>query len=156
MKTLLLTALLTLGLTAKAGSTGTIIISGTVLPVNDIVITTLADASNLNITAGEVGKLVATVSETSNNLTGYRIKMKSLNGGKLNHTVDSSKNTTYTVSYNGGSYMALSTSDQDVKNVGSLNGLTTQVSQVKVDVTAYPIAPAGTYTDTITVTIQAN
>jgi hypothetical protein len=156
MKTAITMIALLLSTSVFAASTGTLVISGTVAPINDLSITVDAAANNLNITGGEVGKKVATVSETSNSLTGYSISMRSANGSQLKHTVDSSKQTSYTVSYDGGAYTTLSTSDQVVKNSGSLSGLTSDSSEVKVNVVAHPTAPAGVYSDTITISISAN
>jgi len=141
---------------AFAASTGTLIISGTVSAINDISIVATTDATNLNITGGNSGLVVANVSETSNNLNGYSIKLRSLNASKLVHSVDATKFTTYKVSYDGGTMISLTTSDQVVKTSGSLSGLTTDSSAVAVDVVPYSTAPAGTYSDTITISISAN
>jgi hypothetical protein len=156
MKKMLMMILVLATTTAFAASTGTIFLSGTIAPINDLQITPLAAATNLNVISGENNRLVATVTETSNSLNGYKILMRSLNASKLVNTVNSAYKAAYTVSYDGGSPMSLSTSDQEVKNSGSLNGLTTDNSDVKVNVTAYPTGPAGTYSDTITVSIVAN
>lgn len=156
MKKMILTAMVLAAGVAQAASTGTLLIQGTVAAVNDIVITPNSNATALNITAGESNKLVASVAETSNNLAGYKINMKSVNASKLVHGTDATKQTGYTVSYNGGSAITLTTVDQQVKNVSSLSGLTTNNSNVNVNVTALPNAIAGTYSDTITVSIVAN
>jgi len=156
MKSFLLATFLVASSSTFAAATGTLIISGTISPVNDLTITPTVDATNLNIIAGETAKLVASATETSNSLTGYKIRMKSLNSSKLVNTVNATYHTNYTISYNGGSYLTLSNVDQDVKNVSSLSGLTTQNSDIKVNVTAYPTGPAGVYSDTITVSIIAN
>jgi hypothetical protein len=155
MKQLLLAALL-LSNMAQAATTGTLIISGTVAAVNDLSITPSVNAMSLNIISGEVSKQIGLATETSNSLSGYKIRMRSLNGSKLAHTVDNSKNTDYTISYNNGNYVNLSMSDQDVKNVSSLNGLTTQTSDIKINVVPYPNAPSGVYSDTVTISIVAN
>jgi hypothetical protein len=82
--------------------------------------------------------------------------MSSANAGMLKHTVDASKETSYTVRYDDGAAVALSAVPQVVKNVSSLSGLTPDTSNVNVDVTAYPSAIAGTYQDTVTISIVAN
>ena len=140
-----------------AASTGTLLLSGTVAVVNDIVITP-SNNTTLNILSGEVAKNVGSVAETSNNVLGYKIYMYSNNAGELQHTGDNSKKTTYQVSYGGGSYVTppLVGSPVQVKNVSSLSGLTTNNSTVLVNVTAYASAISGTYTDTITFSIVAN
>jgi hypothetical protein len=141
---------------AQAASSGTLLIQGTVSLVNDITITPNASATTLNITGGETNKLVASVSETSNNLNGYKIQMSSSNAGKLVHTTDNTKQTAYTISYGSGSAVSLTNTAQTVKTVSALSGLTTVSSNVSANVTALPTAVAGTYQDTITIAIVAN
>lgn len=158
MKSTLLTlgALLTLGTVANAASSGTLLIQGTVAVVNDIVINANANATTLNITGGETNKLVATVDETSNNLAGYIIQVSSVNASKLVNTTDNTKQTGYTLSYDGGTAVTLTSTAQTVKTVSSLTGLATDTSNVNVNVTALATAAAGTYQDTITIAIVAN
>lgn len=141
---------------AAYGPTGTLTISGVVAVVNELEVTATANATALNITGGETDKLVATVSERSNNLNGYKIKMKSANGGQLVNTANAAVKTAYKLGYNGATKVTLSTGDTDMKTVNSLTGLTTVSSNVNVDVTALATAAAGTYSDTITVSIVAN
>lgn len=148
--------LLTTG-AAEAASTGTLLLQGTVALVNDIVVTPNgANNTTLDIVGGAAGVLVASVAETSNNLTGYKINAKSDNGSELRNSSDATKKTTYTISYDGGSAVTLTTSYQQVKNVTSLAGLTTNNSNVNATVAAYAAAPAGTYSDTVTFQIVAN
>ncbi|MGZ3725608.1 MAG: hypothetical protein ACXWQQ_07395 [Pseudobdellovibrio sp.] len=158
MKNLLLTAMVLLATSSSfAASTGTLDISGTVLPINDIVINpNLGNKDSLNITGGEVDKNVASVDETSNNINGYKIMMSSLNSSKLVNSASAAFSTAYTVSYAGGAATTLTTTPTPVKDSGALAGLTTVTSQLTVSVTAYPTAPAGTYGDTITISIVAN
>jgi hypothetical protein len=155
VKKLIFTAIALVATSAFALDTGTLNISGTVSAVNDISISP-SSYTTLNITGGESNKVVAVASETSNNLLGYKINMKSANASKLLNSSDATKFTTYKVRYNGGSALDLTTSYQTVKTVSSLSGLTTNSSNIAVDVVAYPTAPAGTYSDTITVAIVAN
>ena len=142
---------------AFAASTGTLKVSGTVAVVNDLVVTPNGtNNTTLNITAGESAKNIASVAETSNNGAGYIIQVSSANAGKLVHSTDNTKFTNYTISYGGSSYAAPNANPTTVKTVSSLNGLTTQSSAVSTNVTAYPSAIAGTYSDTITLSIVAN
>lgn len=148
-----------LGTSALAASSGTLILQGTVGVVNDIVVTAAAGNANttLDIVNGETGKLVGTATETSNNLLGYKIRVASATGGELRNTQDATKKTAYKIKYNGATTGVTPTvAGVEVKNVASLSGLTTVTSNIAVDVTAYPTAPAGTYADTLTVSIQAN
>ncbi|WII70784.1 hypothetical protein QJS83_09960 [Bdellovibrio sp. 22V] len=150
-------ATLALGSTAMAASSGTLLLQGTVNSVNDIVVT--ANGTNnttLNILAGETAKNVGSAIETSNNLAGYKIVISSSTGGELRHTVDATKKTTYKIGYDGAASVTPTVAGVMVKNVTSLTGLTTDTSVITADVTAYASAPAGTYEDTLTVSIQAN
>lgn len=148
---------LTLGNTALAASSGTLLLQGTVNVVNDIVVTpNTANNTSLNIVAGETGKNVASVTETSNNLSGYKIKVSSPTGGELRHGTDATKKTTYKIGYAGAATVTPTTAGVYMKTVSSLSGLTTATSAVTVDVTAYAAAPAGTYSDTLTIAIEAN
>jgi len=142
---------------AHAADTATLLLRGIVAVVNNIEVTPNGSSNlNLNITGGESSKLVAAVVETSNNVTGYKINVKSLNQGELRHTVDATRKTTYRLGYNGQTPIALTQNYQQVKSVTSLNGLTAASSPVVVDVQALPNAVAGTYEDTVTFQIVAN
>lgn len=158
MKSLTLVALaLALTTQAQAADTGTLLLQGTVEVINNIVVTPNgSDNTSLNIVAGESSKLVASVQEESNNIAGYKINVKSLNGSELRNLSDATKKTTYTLAYGGASAVTLTTDYQEVKNVTSLTGLTTADSDVNVTVAAYATAPAGTYEDTVTFQIVAN
>ncbi|MBF0360886.1 MAG: fimbrial protein [Oligoflexia bacterium] len=147
---------LTITTSIYAASTGTLNLSGTVAAICNITINAVTEATQLNITGGESARKVASVDEQSNSITGYKIFMSSANGGELRNTSDATKKTTYTVSYNNGTTQAPTTTPVEVKNKSALTGLTTETSDVKVSVVAFPNAPSGTYTDTITLSIQAN
>lgn len=152
-------AMTTLALTstAMAATSGTLLLQGTVLEVLEVVVT--PDGTNnttLNIVGGETGKSVASVVETSNKLNGYKIVLSSPTGGELRHTADATKKTNYKISYDGATSVTPTVAGVTVKNVASLSGLTTDTSAVAADVTAFATAPAGTYQDTLTISIQAN
>lgn len=142
---------------ALAASTGTLLLQGTVGLVNDIVVTANGTNNiNLNITGGETAKSVGSAVETSNNLLGYKIFISSPTGGELRHTVDATKKTTYKISYAGAASVTPTVAGVQVKNVAALLGLTSATSAIAADVTALPTAVAGTYQDTLTVSIVAN
>jgi hypothetical protein len=134
----------------------TLNLSGVVALVSSIAVTASGSYNSLNITDGESGTTVASVAEQSNDLAGYTITMASSNGGYLQNASDSSKQTAYTISYDNASAVSPTTSAQVVKTVSSLSGLTSASSPVKINVTAYATAPAGTYSDTVTFAIVAN
>ncbi len=156
MKSLLLTAAVLLASISQAATSVDLPLSGVVTAIYDLQIAVKPEAANLNIVGGENALSVATVSEQSNALNGYKIMARSSNGSELRNTTDSTKKTTYTINYDGAGPITLSTSDAQVKSVSSLPGLTTVASDVKVTVAPYGTAPAGTYTDTVTFTILAN
>lgn len=142
---------------AQAASSGTLLLQGTVGMVNDIsVAANGTDNVNLNILAGETAKTVGTATETSNDLNGYKIFISSSTGGELRNTADSTKKTTYKVSYDGATSVTPTVAGVQVKDVTSLSALTVAASSIAVDVTAAPNAVAGTYQDTLTVSIQGN
>ncbi len=153
MKKMIIAALVLSSLSAFAGTSATLPLKGNVAGINDISIAADATAQALGITVGSSNLKVATVTETSNDKDGYDIMMSSTNGGKLVHTVDNTKNTTYQLSYNGGAMVSPTTTPTKVKEVTSLTGLTTATSNVNVTVTSAPNAVAGDYTDTVTLSI---
>lgn len=143
--------------TSFAASSGTLLLQGTVGLVNDIVVTAnAANNTSLNILAGESGKNVGSALETSNNLLGYKIMISSPTNGELRNTSNVTYKTTYKIGYNGGATVTPTVAGVQVKNVSSLIGLTSATSQIVADVTAYATAPAGTYQDTLTISIVAN
>jgi hypothetical protein len=142
---------------ALASDTGTLLLQGVVQAQNSIVVTPNgSNNTSLNITAGENNKNVASVVETSNNLTGYKINAKSANNSELRNSNAANVKTTYTLSYNGGTAVTLSNNYQQLKNVTQLNGQTSNTSNVVVNVQAFAAAPAGTYSDTVTFQIVSN
>lgn len=142
---------------AFAASSATLILQGTIGAVNDI--TVAANGSNnttLNIASGETAKNVGTATETSNNILGYKITISSPTDGQLRNQTDSTLFTTYKVAYNGAAAVTPTVAGVVVKNVAALTALTTATSAIAVDVVALPNGAAGTYMDTLTVSIQAN
>ncbi|KYG66898.1 hypothetical protein AZI86_07660 [Bdellovibrio bacteriovorus] len=154
---LALLSTLAVSTSALAATTGTLLLQGEVQQVLDLVVTAQPAATTLNITAGQASTKVATATETSNILTGYKIKISSTTNGELRHTVQPANHkTTYKVSYDGGAEVTPTVAGVEVKNVNALSGLTTDTSDINVSVVALSNAPAGIYQDTLTVTIEAN
>lgn len=150
-------AVLAFSVQTLAASTGTLLLQGTVAAVNDIVVTANSpNNTTLNIVAGESGKNVASVAETSNNLNGYKIFISSPTGGFLVNTSDAAAKTSYKIAYDGVAAVTPTVAPLQVKNVTALTGLTTDTSAVAADVTAFATAPAGLYEDTLTISIVAN
>ncbi len=144
------------GNTAIGADTGVITLSGSIGIVNEIVITQAETATNLNILDGEADALIATVEESSNSPTGYTIYMNSVNDSELVNSEDDADSATYTISYDGGAPVSLTTADTAMKTVGLLGGLTVDESEVLINVAAHTEAGSGTFTDLITVSIAAN
>src|SRR5882757_7224709 len=145
-------ALSLISMNALCASSGTLILQGVVSTSYDLVVTPQTAATTLNILGGESNKLVAVVTETTNNPTGFKIKLSSANAGQLkNNTVDS---LTYQLSYNGGTATQPSLIPALVKTsvTAAPGGVT---SNVNITFPAKPLALAGTYTDTVTVSIEA-
>lgn len=135
-----------------AATTGTLLLSGTVAVNYELTVAAQTGHNALNILAGESNDLVGIVTEKTNNPTGYKIKMSSANAGLLkNGTIDS---VSYTISYNGATAVTPSLTPTLVKTVNTAapGG---NLSNVSITFPAKPLALAGTYTDTLTFTIEA-
>jgi len=137
---------------AQAASSGNLLLSGVVAPNNSLVITPNGtNNTTLNVTAGVSNLNVASVAETSNDGNGYKITAQSVNSGFLQ--LSATAKAAYTFSYNGAAAISLTNAAQTVKTSAALTQLTTATSQVVVNVTALPNALAGTYSDTVTISI---
>jgi len=122
-----------------------------------IAVTPNASASSLVLTTTAVDTVVAAVSETSNAANGYSILAKSSNAGKLVHSSDATQFVAYTIKYGAGTAVSLTATDQTVKTQatgGNYNAVSSNVSISYTGVSASS-KKAGTYTDTITFTIQS-
>lgn len=139
-----------------AAPQGTLLLQGEVQQVLNLVVTPESGVNtNLDLVAGEADTKVAVVTEETNSNTGYKILIRTANAGKLkNGSLDE---VAYTMKY-GGTAVSLSTTDTEVKNV-STGGVYDVDSDVSVSLTGSGSAAAltqGTYTDTVTFTIQVN
>ncbi len=155
MKKMILATLIFSSFSAFAGTTASLFLKGTVAAITEISVAADPAAQALAISVGSSNLKVATVSETCNDKDGYDIFMSSLNGGKLVHSVDNTKSTSYQIAYGGAALVAPSITPNKIKTVNSLSGLTTNTSDVKITVTSAPNAVAGDYNDTLTFTIAA-
>jgi spore coat protein U-like protein len=153
VKKTIFTAIALLATTSFAATEGLLTLTGVVDVRYEISLSN--SSATVDIINGESSKLVATATEVSNNLSGYKISMKSAYGSNLRHSADASKQVAYTVTYDGSSPYSLTTSDQVVKPASALAGLTTDTSEIRVSFPGQPNAAAGTYSDTITVSISA-
>lgn len=155
MKKIIALTALALTTTAFANTTGTLLLKGIVAEEVALAVTAEAAATTLDLSASPTNLKVAAVNEKSNSNTGYKIDLRSANGGLLqNGSLDS---LAYEISYGGGSFISPTTVDQAVKTQN-----TAAVYDVDSDVNIrYTGKPAvemveGEYSDTLTFTISAN
>lgn len=131
--------------------TGILTLQGQVAEMMSIVVTQLAGHDSLDLSATPANLKVAEVAESSNSATGYEITVTSANTGFLkNGTLDQLE---YTMRYDG---VAVDLSAADtVKDFAST--VVDYISDVDISYTGKPAASmaAGTYSDTVTVTISA-
>lgn len=158
MKKFLVGLALITSFSAIAATSGNISISGTVAPVLELTLDSNS-FTTLDILAGG-DHLVATATEKTNDSDGYKVYAHSANGSELRRGGTSTTfKTAYAVKYDGAAGQTLGAglaNKVELKDSGALTGLTTDTSTIVVDVTAYPTAPDGTYSDTITLNIEAN
>ena len=150
------TALALMTTSAFAATQGTLLLQGSIGQVLSLSVSPVSGANNaLDLVNGESDKKVASVNEETNSNTGYKILVRTANAGVLkNGTLDS---VSYTMSYDG-SPVTLSNSDQVAKNV-STGGVYNHDSDVEVSLTgsgSAALLTQGTYSDTVTFTIQVN
>lgn len=138
--------------TAHAATSGTLTLSGTIATVVSVAITPQVGYNALNLAANATNQVVASVNESSNNPLGYKVKLSSANAGKL---VNGSNQFTYTARYDSVA-VTLSTTPQVVTNVASQSSTVSVNKNVDVSFTGSSSLMAGTYTDTLTVAIEAN
>ena len=136
------------GASAHAATSGAVKLSGKVDAVCQVAVTDHSAA--LDLVKGETNAKVATIVEDCNDPQGFKISFASQNGGDLKsdagHTAD------YTVNYD-------STQNRDLNGGMQLNRQEAQFSEsheLTVNIPSSDTRTAGTYTDTITVTIAAN
>ena len=148
-------ALIAAALTAATASgalaqnaSGTVQLTGTVALSCTVAVTDLKQ--QLNLVSGESSKQVGTVVETCNSGNGYTVTLNSANGGSLKNTSGGNASVSYTVSYDG-------------QNGGLNNGMQVSRSSAQfaknvplaVSIQGNNNAVAGSYSDTVTITIAA-
>ncbi len=139
-----------------AATTGTLALQGSIAQVLSLTITPVSGVNNnLDLSTNKINLVVGAVQEVSNSATGYKILLTSANAGKIKHTTNAAF-VNYTARYNG-SAVTLSTTAQTIFNQGTVAAY--NVSK-NFDISYTGVAAAtmveGTYTDTLTFTIQAN
>lgn len=131
---------------AQAATTGTIKLNGRVDLACSVGVVDLNQS--LNLVGGDSNKTVGTVTETCNSGTGYRISLTSENSGKLK--AGTGAEIAYTVSYDGQNRGLAGGIDLD-RNKPEFN----KQVELKVSVQGSNQHVAGTYADTVTITIAA-
>ena len=142
-------------LPALAATSGTITLSGVVPAVTAIVITQYAASTTLDFSAGAVNLPVAGITETNNTTSGYTVLISSDNSGLLkNGTLGS---VAYTARYATTSF-SLSSTPVMVTNVVTQSSIVSANKQVDISFTGQALGNLmqGSYSDTLTLTIQAN
>jgi hypothetical protein len=140
---------------AFAANVGSITLSGVIPAVTNIVVTGQAPYDNLDLTQDQNNLPVATVREISNSGLGYTVTASSANAGKLkNGAVD---NVVYTAKYNNVPF-ALTVLPVQVTSQGAQVGVINVLKSLTISYTgaSSDTKVSGTYTDTITLTIQGN
>ncbi len=145
--------LLSLSLTSQAATRAELILKGLVAPVLEISLTPETIASNLDLNSQASNLKVATLTETSNYHTGYKVKAKSSNGGKLVNVSDANSFINYVLTYSG-STVPLSTSPSQIYSTSNLKGTFTK--EVKISYNQPTNLSAGSYEDLVQFTIEAN
>lgn len=153
MKKLIALTLTVFSFSTMAATQADLILKGIVSPILEISIAHETVASNLDLSQAANSVKVATLTEKSNYHTGYKIKAKSSNGGKLKNTSDANSFVNYSLTYDG-SNVPLNTSASQVYSTSNLKGTFTK--ELKITYSKPSDLSAGSYEDTVQFTIEAN
>ncbi|MDG3440686.1 spore coat protein U domain-containing protein [Nitrospirillum amazonense] len=132
-------------LAATAAASGTIQLNSTVAQTCSVAVTDAG--TQLNILTGSNAVTVGSVVETCNDGAGYQISVSSANGGTLKSSATGAQPISYTPIYDG---QSSGSSVNVVRSSAQFN----KTATVAVTVPANAQAIAGSYTDTLTITIQ--
>lgn len=153
MKKSVLLLSLTLAGSSFAGTSADLILKGSVAPILDISIAHETVASSLDLSQAANSVKVATLTEKSNYATGYKVKAKSTNGGKLVNSGDQNSFVNYSLTYNGSS-VPLGTSPAQVFSTANQKGTFTK--DLRISYSLPSNLSAGSHEDTVQFTIEAN
>ena len=142
---------------AVVTATGNLTLTGSISDTVSIAVTPSGSYNSLPLTTTQVDTVVASVAESSNATAGYLILAKSTNGGKLQHTTDATQSVSYTMKYGASGALTLTTVDQTIKTQSTGGVYSAVASAVSISYTGATAAAkrAGSYTDSITFTIQS-
>jgi spore coat protein U-like protein len=144
-----------------SATTGTLLLTGTVSGVLDITVTADAAASSLDLTVSQTDLTVATINEKSNMATGYTVELESANSvadssasAKLDGIGGVTDSLNYNIKYDG-SDLTLVNGKALVTDT-TLTTASVGVNKVlAISYTGDAGLQAGTYNDTLTLTIAA-
>lgn len=145
-------------MSAMPAFSATLNLSGTIASSCVLNSVTPASYSTLNIAAGQT-VVVGQTNVSCNSGAGYKLRASSLNNGRLVNSSSPNNSTLYTMKIFGAgtlNHVSLTTTAADLVNTGALTApVTNELRNVEVVVTPVPVAWAGTYSDTVTVTLTA-
>jgi uncharacterized protein (UPF0333 family) len=153
MKNLIALTIATLSFSSLAATQADLLLKGEVAPMLEISIDHEAVASNLDLSQKATNMKVATLTEKSNYHSGYKIKAKSSNAGKLVNSSDANSFVNYTLTYNGNN-VPLTSSSTQIYHTANLRG--TYTKDLKISYNQPSNLTAGSYMDTVQFTIEAN
>ena len=145
--------LLTLTTTGMAATSADLILRGVVAPILEVSIAHEPLASSLPLDRQVNNEKVGTITETSNSATGYKIKARSANAGKLVNTSHINSFVNYSLTY-AGNNVPMNSSATQVYTTSNLRG--TYSKDLKISYNQPSNLSAGSYEDTVTFTIEAN
>lgn len=149
--------------TLSAANQGTLVISGRVEPVEQIVVAPQASSSSLDLTRGEKDKLVATVTERSNAALGYNVTIRSANASTAGSVQPFLKGTAqgagataqtvpYTLRYNGEVVQLTSSGEAIITSASGKTKAAGALKNVQISLPSAWVA-ADTYNDTLIFTL---
>lgn len=156
MKPLFLaTALLALSTSSFAATTGTLLLQGVVAQKISVTVTPAAAASTLDLASNQTDLAVASVNESSNSKTGYKVTITSANLGKLKRT-DGPDVFAYSLKYNGSAVSLGTTAGTTITNSSASAVNSNKSVTISYTGAAAETMVEGTYADTVTFSIAAN
>lgn len=147
MKLFLITALTLFTLPAFSATSATLLLKGVVSPVLSVAIAPESAAANLDLSTSQTDLLVGTMTERSNNSTGYTLSFSSANNGKL---INGAEYVSYTLKYGTTALTFPQSISKSFTNAAPIN------TDLKISYIGNDSLMSGTYEDTVTVTITAN
>jgi hypothetical protein len=145
--------LLASGFNAFAGTTATLVLKGNIPQILDISVSPETIASNLPLSSTQSNTKIATVKESSNSNTGYKVSISSANQGKLVRA-SGTESFDYALAYDGQT-LNLSSSVVLTRSGASAVAVHKNVAISYTGVESSSMV-AGDYTDSVTFTIAAN